>query len=157
MRTTLDLSPFYRSSIGFDRMFSLLENASRIPTVAGPPPYDIVRLGEDAYRIVLAVPGFTMDNLEITQEPNLLLVSGNVGEQAEEGYLHRGIDARSFKLRFELADYVEVAGANLSNGLLTIELKREIPEAMRPRRVQIGSGPAPSANDQKQIESQKAA
>ncbi len=157
MRTTLDFSPFYRSSIGFDRMLSLLENASRVPSVAGPPAYDIVRLGEDAYRIVLAVPGFTMDNLEITQEPNLLLVTGDVGQLTDENYLHRGIDARSFKLRFELADYVEVAGANLSNGLLTIELKREIPEAMRPRHIQIVSGPAPMPEDQKQIESQKAA
>jgi molecular chaperone IbpA len=156
MRTSLDFTPFYRSSIGFDRMFNLLENASRIPAVAGPPAYNIVRAGDEAYRIVLAVPGFTLDNLEITQEPNLLMVSGNVGETAEEDYLHRGIDARSFRLRFELADYVEVAGANLTDGLLTIELKRELPDATRPRRIQIASGPAPMVQDHKQISQQAA-
>jgi molecular chaperone IbpA len=135
-------------------MFSLLENASRVGTSAGLPPYNIVRSGEDAYRIVLAVPGFTMDSLEVSQQPNLLLVSGNAGESANEDYLHRGIDTRSFTHRFELADYVEVANANLVNGLLTIELKREVPEAMRPRRIEIGAGQMPQ--DQRQIE-QKAA
>jgi molecular chaperone IbpA len=150
MRTTLDFTPFYRSSVGFDRMFSLLENASRIATTAALPAYDIVRAGEDTYRIVLAVPGFTMDNLEVSQQPNLLLVSGNSGERADEEYLHRGIQTRSFTHRFELADYVEVASANLANGLLTIELKREVPEAMKPRRIEIGDGPV--HQEQKQIE-----
>ena len=154
MRTTLDFSPFYRSSVGFDRMFSLLENANRIGSSGGLPAYNIVRAGEDAYRIVLAVPGFSMDDLEISQQPNLLLVSGNLDAQAEEEYLHRGIESRSFVHRFELADYVEVANANLANGLLTIELKREVPEAMKPRRIQIGNGSM--QHGQKQIEKQAA-
>jgi molecular chaperone IbpA len=151
MRTSLDFTPFYRSSIGFDRMFNLLENASRLGTASGLPAYDIVRAGEDTYRIVLAVPGFSMNDLEISQEPNLLLISGNVGDRPEQDYLHRGIDSRSFAQRFELADYVEVVGAHLADGLLTIELKRELPEAMKPRRIQIAG---PMAQDQKQIESE---
>jgi molecular chaperone IbpA len=150
MRTTLDFTPFYRSSVGFDRMFSLLENASRLGTSAGLPAYNIVRSGDDTYRIVLAVPGFTMDGLEVSQQPNLLLVSGNAAEDGQEEYLHRGIETRSFTHRFELADYVEVASANLANGLLTIELKREVPEAMRPRRIEIGTGQPPQG--QRQIE-----
>jgi molecular chaperone IbpA len=151
MRTSLDFTPFYRSSIGFDRMFNLLENASRVSTVSGSPAYDIVRAGEDAYRIVLAVPGFSMNDLEISQEPNLLLITGKAGERSEEGYLHRGIDNRGFTQRFELADYVEVVGAHLADGLLTIELKRELPDAMKPRRIQIAG---PVAQEQRQIESE---
>jgi molecular chaperone IbpA len=151
MRTSLDFTPFYRSSIGFDRMFNLLENASRLGTASSLPAYDIVRAGEDTYRIVLAVPGFSMNDLEISQEPNLLLISGNVGDRPEQDYLHRGIDSRSFTQRFELADYVEVVGAHLADGLLTIELKRELPEAMKPRRIQIAGS---MAQDQKQIESE---
>jgi molecular chaperone IbpA len=151
MRTSLDFTPFYRSSIGFDRMFNLLENASRLGTVSGPPAYDIVRAGDDTYRIVVAVPGFTMNDLEISQEPNLLLITGKAGDRPEQDYLHRGIDSRSFTQRFELADYVEVAGAYLADGLLTIELKRELPEAMKPRRIQIAG---PVAQEQKQIESE---
>ena len=154
MRTTLDFSPFYRSSVGFDRMFNLLENANRIGSSSGLPAYNIIRASEDTYRIVLAVPGFTMNNLEVSQQPNLLLVSGNVDVSADEEYLHRGIEMRSFTHRFELADYVDVASANLADGLLTIELKREVPEAMRPRRIQIGNGPM--QHDQKQIEKKAA-
>ncbi len=149
MRTNLDFSPFYRSSVGFDRMFHALENANRLGTAAGLPAYDIARVNEDTYRITLAVPGFGMEDLEITQQPNLLLVSGNKQDAPEQEYLHRGIESRSFQHRFELADYVEVAGANLTNGLLTVELKREIPEAMKPRRIQIGSGS--EMGDQKQL------
>jgi molecular chaperone IbpA len=151
MRTNLDFTPFYRSSVGFDRMFNLLENASRLGSAANLPAYDIVRQGDDAYRIVLAVPGFSMDKLEVTQQPNLLLVTGNVGDEAEGAYLHRGIEKRSFIHRFELADHVEVAGASLADGILTIELKRELPEAMKPRRIEIGA-PRP----QQQIENRAA-
>jgi molecular chaperone IbpA len=154
MRTTLDFTPFYRSSVGFDRMFNLLENAGRVGPGAGLPAYNIVRSGEDTYRIVLAVPGFRTDNLEISQQPNLLLVSGNSAAEGDEEYLHRGIETRSFTHRFELADYVEVASANLADGLLTIELKREVPEAMKPRRIEIGAGQPPQ--EQRQIESKAA-
>ena len=154
MRTNLDFSPYFRSSIGFDRMFSLLDEASRI-TSANGVAYDIAKAGEDGYRITLAVPGFAQDNLEIIQEGNVLVVTGNVGEPATEGHvLHQGIRTRSFTQRFELADYVNVTGANLADGLLTVELQREIPEELKPRQISIGKGttsPAP-----RQIEAEAA-
>jgi molecular chaperone IbpA len=156
MRTTLDFSPFYRSSIGFDRLFNLLDDASRNGSSSGAPNYDIARAGEDAYRITIAVPGFAMDQLEITQQPNMLQVTGNAPENDNVDYLHRGIASRSFVHRFELADFVEVASAALVNGLLTIELKREVPEAMKPRRIDIASDRY-QAPEPKQIGDQKAA
>jgi molecular chaperone IbpA len=136
MRTSLDLSPFYRSSIGFDRVFNLLENAGG-PQMEGWPPYDIARTGENSYRVTIAVAGFALDDLDITLEPNLLIVSGNHNEDEGVEYLHRGLSARSFVRRFELADHVKVAGASLVNGLLTVELQREIPEEMKPRNIKI--------------------
>ena len=137
MRTAFDFSPLYRSSIGFDRVFDLLENASRATTIDNWPPYDIARTGEDDYRITMAVAGFSPDELSMTQEQNMLLVSGQKSGDDTGEFLHRGIAGRSFQRRFELADHVRVAGANLTNGLLAIELKREIPEAMKPRRIDI--------------------
>jgi molecular chaperone IbpA len=138
MRTT-DFSPFFRSSVGFDRIFDLLENASRVQSIDNWPPYDIVRAGEDTYRISMAVAGFTPDELNLTYKPNLLVVSGSRAGKDDGDYLHRGIANRAFERRFELADFVEVANANLENGLLTIELKREVPEEMKPRQIQIGT------------------
>jgi molecular chaperone IbpA len=155
MRTTLDFSPFYRSSVGFDRLFSLLEESARLGSPARAPAYDIVRTGEDGYRISIAVPGFSLNDIEISQQPNLLVVSGKAVERESADYLHRSIETGSFSHRFELADYVEVTAANLVDGLLTIELKRELPETMKPRRIEIGAGPAAGA--QKQLESRKAA
>ena len=114
---TYDFSPLFRSSIGFDRIFDLLENAARLPQ-ADWPPYDIVKAGEDRYAIAMAVAGFSPEELNITMEPNLLIVSGR--KQGDR--LHRGIAQRSFERRFELADYVKVVGASLDNGLLTLEL-----------------------------------
>jgi molecular chaperone IbpA len=152
MRTNLDFTPFYRSSVGFDRVFNLLENASRIGGPANLPPYDIVRLGEDSYRVAIAVPGFALDRLEITQQPNLLLITGNADEETETEHLHRGIERRSFIHRFELADYVEVLGAKLSDGILTVDLKREVPEAMKPRKISINA----PAERQAQIENRAA-
>ena len=137
MRTNLDFSPFYRSSIGFDRIFNLLENASAPQSADNWPPYDIVKLGEDAYRIVIAVAGFGEDELSITHEPNLLMIDGAKAENAEMHYLHHGLALRPFARRFELADYVSVVGAKLENGLLIIDLKKEIPEEMKPRRIAI--------------------
>lgn len=153
MRTSLDFSPFMRSTVGFDRLFDLLENTSRLTTAASWPAYNIGRTGEDAYRISLAVPGFEMDELEITQQPNLLVVTGKKAED-EQDLLHRGIPSGDFTHKFELADYVDVIDARLSNGLLTIELKREVPETMKPRRIQIGSKLAGESS--KQIESKAA-
>ena|SRR6185369_7824846 len=153
MRTNLDFSPFFRSTVGFDRLFDLLEDTSHLATAASWPTYDIVKAGEDHYRITLAVPGFSMQDIEITQRPNLLVVTGN--KAATEGeVMYRGIPAGNFSHRFELADYVDVVGATLSDGLLTIELKRELPESLKPRTIPIGSA---ASQPQKRIESQKAA
>ena len=154
MRTALDFSPFYRSSIGFDRVFDLLENANRLQSVESWPPYDIVRLDENSYRIVMAVAGFAESDVEITYEPNLLIITGEHKEADESQYLHRGLAARPFVRRFELADHVKVVGAALTNGLLAIELMREVPEAMKPRRIQISSA---EPTQVKQVESEKIA
>jgi len=143
MMTTLDFAPLYRSSVGFDHLFDLLESAGRAPAADNWPSYDIVKLDEDSYRITMAVAGFSEDDLTVTQEPNLLVVRGSTKGSADANYLHRGIAGRDFERRFELADHVKVNGASLENGLLTIDLMREIPEAMKPRRIAIGSGNAP--------------
>ncbi|CDX22199.1 heat shock chaperone [Mesorhizobium sp. ORS 3324] len=137
MRTSFDFSPLFRSSIGFDRMLNALETASRIETVDNWPPYDIAKTSEDDYRITMAVAGFSEDELAITQEQNMLMVSGQKAGEDKGEYLHRGIAGRSFQRRFELADHVKVIGASLVNGLLTIDLKREVPEEMKPRRIEI--------------------
>jgi len=139
MRNELDFAPFYRSSIGFDRVFNLLNNPQRLQAVDAWPPYDIVKSGEDDYSIQMAVAGFADSDLDITQERNVLIVKGQKNEEKQGEYLHRGIAGRSFERRFELADHVRVENASLTNGLLTIELKREIPEAMKPRKIEIGS------------------
>jgi molecular chaperone IbpA len=138
MRTNFDFAPFTRSTVGFDRIFDLLDNTSRLSTASSWPAYNIARAGDDGYRISLAVPGFAMTELEITQQPNMLVVTGSKSGDSEE-FLHRGIPSGSFTHRFELADYVDVVDARLSDGLLTIELKREVPEAMKPRRIEIAA------------------
>ena len=155
MRTTLDFAPLYRSSIGFDRMFNLLESASRQQSIDNSPPYDITKTGEDDYQITMAVAGFSKDDLTLTQEPNLLVVTGQKSGEDTGDYLHRGIASRSFQRRFELADHVKVLGASLVNGLLTVELKREIPEAMRPRRIEIGQAGGVTTAEPRQIEADK--
>jgi molecular chaperone IbpA len=137
MRTEFDFSPFYRSSVGFDRVFDLLDNAARVSSIDNWPPYDITKTGEDTYRIQMAVAGFGEDELSITSQSNLLVVAGEKSGNAEGEYLHRGIATRAFTRRFELADHVKVTGASLVNGLLTIELRREIPEALKARRIAI--------------------
>lgn len=159
MRTTLDFAPLFRSSIGFDRMLNALEAASRVATIDNWPPYDIVKSGEDDYRITMAVAGFTDADLTLTQEQNLLVVTGQKSsDEGDDGqYLHRGIAGRAFERRFELADHVKVTGANLVNGLLTIELKREIPEEMKPRRIAIATDAARPQGEVRQIEAEKRA
>ncbi|MFC3073557.1 Hsp20 family protein [Shinella pollutisoli] len=139
MRTTLDFSPLFRSSIGFDRMLDALETANRVEPFDNWPPYDIVKTGEDDYRITMAVAGFAEGDLTIAQEQNMLAVSGERAGEEDGQYLHRGIAERAFRRRFELADHVKVVGASLVNGLLTIDLKREIPEEMKPRRIEIAT------------------
>lgn len=157
MRTAFDFTPLFRSSIGFDRMLHALEAASRVETIDSWPPYDIVKLGDDEYRITMAVAGFSLGDLTITQEQNLLLVSGQKEAEQKAQYLHRGISGRSFKRRFELADHVKVTGANLADGLLTVDLKREIPEEMKPRKIEIAATGALPKSEPKQIEGSKAA
>ncbi|WP_274627577.1 Hsp20 family protein [Arvimicrobium flavum] len=137
MRTSMDFSPFYRSSIGFDRIFDLLEKASVPQNGDNWPPYDIAKLGEDSYRIVIAVAGFSDDELTITQEANMLVINGEKVETGAVQYLHHGLALRPFARRFELADHVSVIGAKLANGLLVIDLKKEIPEEMKPRQIAI--------------------
>ncbi|MEI9403799.1 Hsp20 family protein [Mesorhizobium argentiipisi] len=155
MRTTFDFSPLFRSSIGFDRMLNALETASRIETVDNWPPYDIAKTAEDDYRITMAVAGFSQDELAITQEQNMLMVSGQKAGEDKGEYLHRGIAGRAFQRRFELADHVKVVGASLVNGLLTIDLKREIPEEMKPRRIDIAADSATLKGTTKKIEAEK--
>lgn len=157
MATSYDYAPLYRSSVGFDRIFNLLENAQRARSTNDWPPYDIVKTGDDSYRISIAVAGFVKDDLDISFQSNLLTVTGRKQEVPVNGYLHRGIAGRPFEHRFELADHVKVNGADLSNGLLSIELVREIPEALKPRKILIQSTPALTSAAPAQIEAQKAA
>ena len=142
--TTIDLTPLYRNSIGFDRMGSLLDSALRSQKAgAGFPPYDIEATGENRYAITLAVAGFEESELDIQVENGVLCVSGKKGDEVEDkSYLYRGIANRSFERKFNLADHVEVSGADLKNGLLTVSLVREIPEAMKPRSIAINQGAA---------------
>jgi len=137
MRTAYDFSPLFRSSIGFDPIFNLLENAAQVPATEIWPPYNIEKAGQDQYRITMAVAGFSPQELNLTMEPNLLIVSGQMPADEDVQYLHRGIVTSSFERRFELADYVQVRSARFENGLLMIELVREVPDAMKPRRIEI--------------------
>lgn len=140
MRTAFDFSPFYRDTIGFDRVFHMLDTAVSQGS-QGYPPYNIEKAGDDTYRIVMAVAGFSEAELSITQKEEELLVTGKAQPGAEEKeYLYRGIAAREFERRFQLADHVKVVGAGLANGLLTIELRREIPEEKKARAIRIESG-----------------
>jgi molecular chaperone IbpA len=141
MRTLLNIAPLHRSSVGFDRVFDLLEAAAaRGQTSDNYPPFDSIKLAEDQYRIAMAVAGFGEADIEVTAQANWLTVAGERKEEPEGEYLHRGIATRPFQRRFELAEHVQVTGARLVNGLLTIDLKREVPEAMKPRRIDIASG-----------------
>ena len=141
---TLDFTPLYRSAVGFDRMANLLESAARTSQENGWPPYNIETTGENAYRIEIAVAGFKPDELTLEVKENLLTVTGrktaNDDATAERNFLHRGLAERDFERRFQLADYVIVKGADLVNGLLSIDLSRELPEALKPRRIEIGAG-----------------
>ncbi len=148
-----DISPLLRSSVGFDHVNRLFDLASRLDESSlSYPPYNIEKRGEDAYRITMAVAGFRQDELDVTVKENSLTISAKAQgtEQPEEGvtYLHRGIARRAFERRFELADTVKVVGAQLTDGLLHIELKREIPEAKKPRQISINVGSQPVTLEQ---------
>jgi len=143
-----DLTPFRRSTIGFDRLFDMLEASARQSAADNYPPFNLERIAEDRYRITLAVAGFGRDEIEITAQQNLLQVKGNKAEKegASGSFLHLGIANRSFERRFELADFIRVDDADLNDGLLVINLVREVPEAMKPKKVAIGaSEPAATA------------
>ena len=151
---TLDLAPLWRSSIGFDRFFDLAEDSARWNSETSYPPYNIEKTGDDQYAISLAVAGFSPEEMTITAEQNTLTVEGSKAVKDSEQMLYQGISARSFRRTFSLADHVQVQGAAFENGLLKIELVREIPEAMKPRRIAIGKS---GINDNKQIEQKKVA
>jgi len=138
----LDLTPYRRSTIGFDRLFDMLETNARGASSENYPPFNLERLAEDRYRITLAVAGFTREEIEIVAQQNLLLVSGKKDDKAGQsaGFLHVGIANRSFERRFELADFVFVEDARLNDGLLVIDLVREVPEAMKPKTIAIKTG-----------------
>ncbi|BDC84650.1 heat-shock protein IbpA [Aeromonas caviae] len=133
---SIDFSPLYRSAIGFDRLATLIESAASNGN-AGYPPYNIEQLGDSDYRISMAVAGFTQEELELSFQENLLKVKGSKQADTERNYLYQGIAERGFERRFQLADYVRVKGADLKNGLLHIDLVREVPEAMKPRKIEI--------------------
>jgi len=136
---TLDLTPLFRSGVGFDQLADLLTHASERPETTYPP-YNIEKVGDDRYRVVMAIAGFCQDDIEIVQEQSRLTVRGKMKESDGKTYLHRGIATRPFERRFDLADYVEVADATMGEGLLVISLKRELPEALKPRSIPINAG-----------------
>lgn len=141
MRTDFDFTPYRRSTVGFDHLFDLFEKGQRSETTDGYPAFDIVREADDRFRITLAVPGFKPNEIEIVAQQNQLTVTGKPAEdEAKSTYLHRGIARSAFDRRFQLADYIEVGSASFADGLLAIELNRVIPEAMKPRKIEIGSG-----------------
>ena len=149
---TFDFTPYYRSTVGFDQLFDLLDKSVR----SDWPPYNIEKKGEDQYRITMAIAGFGPNEVELVQHGNTLLVTGQKGEPQGADMLHQGIPAATFKQSFNLADHVKVVGANLEHGLLTIDLLREVPEQLKPRRIEVGSGAETNAakhdNQQKQID-----
>jgi molecular chaperone IbpA len=152
---TFDPTPLWRSTVGFDRLFDLIDSSLSVAGDDNYPPYNIERTGEDTYRISLALAGFAPDEVAVTAEQNMLTVEGRKAEKSDSQYLYQGISGRSFRRQFSLADYVQVKGAWLKNGLLQIDLVREVPEAMKPRQIAIKSGNAGAEN--RQVEHQKAA
>jgi molecular chaperone IbpA len=143
MRSAFDFAPFRRSTVGFDRLFDMLENGGVGNGGENYPPFDLRKTGENDYQIDLAVAGFKPEEIDITAQQNVLIVSGRKRDESEDkdsNYIYRGIATRSFERRFALADHIQVKGADLKDGLLSIDLHREIPEAMKPRKINVGSG-----------------
>lgn len=150
-----DLTPIWRSTVGFDRLVDLIDDSLRLAGEDNYPPYNIARTGEDNYRISLALAGFKPEEITVTAEQNMLTVEGRKAEKDDREYLYQGISGRPFRRQFNLADYVEVKGASFEDGLLQVDLVRELPEAMKPRRIAIKSGP--SRGEPQQIEQKQAA
>ncbi|WP_162062247.1 Hsp20 family protein [Vibrio taketomensis] len=134
---TVDFTPLYRSAIGFDRLFNMMEASSAKNSSGGYPPYNIEQKDEHNFRITMAVAGFAEDQLDLTQKDNMLIVKGERNVEEGKNYVYQGIAERDFERKFQLADYVKVVGASMENGLLHIDLEREIPEAMQPRKIAI--------------------
>ena len=153
----LNLDPFWRSSVGFDRIFDLMDNSLRYQPEDNYPPYNIARTAENAFRISLAVAGFKPDQITLTVHQNTLIIAGREAEKGDHDYLHRGIASRAFERRFSLADFVEVKEASFEDGLLQIDLVREVPETMKPRRIDIRTGNAVQNNKPKTIDNVRAA
>lgn len=153
----LNLDPFWRSSVGFDRILDLMDESLRFQPENSYPPYNILRTGENSYRISLAVAGFKPDQISVTVQQNTLIITGRENQKTEHDYMHRGIAARDFERRFSLADFVEVKEATFEDGLLQIDLVREVPEAMKPKRIEIRSGKVLQDNKSKTIEHMRAA
>ncbi len=139
MRSAFDFAPYRRSSIGFDRLFDMMENDAG-PNQENYPPFDLIQLGENQYRIDLAVAGFKPGEIDITAHQNVLIVAGQKRDEDKSNFIHRGIATRSFERRFTLSDHIQVTSADLKDGLLSVELVREIPEAMKPKKINIGGG-----------------
>jgi molecular chaperone IbpA len=141
--TRVDFAPLFRTAIGFDRLARLVDNAAAAPEAQSYPPYNIEKTGDDSYRLTMAVAGFRPEELDMTVQDNTLIVSGRVKEEgARSEVLYRGIAARAFERRFVLADHIVVEGADLQHGLLHVGLKRIVPEALKPRKIQIGNAPS---------------
>ena len=138
MRSAFDFAPFRRSSVGFDRLFDMMESSAAGQGQENYPPFDLIQLDDNDYRIDLAVAGFRADEIDITAQQNVLVISGRKRDEDEPGFIHRGIAARSFERRFALADHIQVRNADLRDGLLSVVLVREIPESMKPRKIAIG-------------------
>ena len=149
MRTTFDPTPFWRSTVGFDRVFDLLNESAQWSGDVAYPHYNIEKAGEDHYRISLALAGFSPDEITITAEQNVLTVEGSKTEKGQTEYLYQGISSRPFRRVFNIADYVQVKNAAFENGLLKIDLVREVPEAMKPRRIAINGNVSKPTIEQK--------
>jgi molecular chaperone IbpA len=155
---TMNLDPFWRTSVGFDRLFDLMDESLRFEPEDHYPPCNIVRTGEDKYRITLAVAGFTPEQISVTLHQNTLTVAGRTDDkQGHAEYLYRGIAGRPFERRFNLADFVEVRRASFEDGLLQIELVREVPESMKPRKIEVQVGNPQLSDKTKTIEHNRAA
>ena len=155
---TYDFSPLWRSTVGFDRVFDLLNSDVLSGSQADYPPYNIERTGEDSFRVSLAVAGFSPEQVSVTAQQNLLTIIGEKAKAEQRDYLHQGIAERPFELRVSLEDHVEVEGATFENGLLQIDLVRRFPEAMKPRRIEIGAGkPSVKIGKSKSAEQARAA
>ncbi len=159
MRSAFDFAPFRRSTVGFDRLFDMLENNNLGQSQENYPPFDLIKKGDNDYCIQLAVAGFKSDEIDITAQQNVLVVTGRKSDEAEEkggDFIYRGIANRSFERRFALADHIQVKGADLKDGMLAIELAREIPESMKPRKIDIGGSERLASKQTVDAEAEKA-